>query len=219
MITPEQIESKMTHNFKNAIALTGGISTGKSTACSILKLHGYPIIDTDLIAHEVLEQSADEVVRIFGVEILYSRESSVDSSESKPQINRKKLGKIVFSDKEKLRLLESILHPKIRDCVIFEAQKFEAQGITYFIDIPLFFELQEKGKGYKIPRVLLIYAPSDLQLERIQKRDNLSADEARIRLSNQMDIEKKREKADFIIENTGNVRDLQTKIEAFLRQI
>ena len=223
----------MTHDFKNAIAITGGIATGKSTVCSILKLHGYPIIDTDLIAHDVLEQSANEVVRIFGDEILDSCESSADSGKSKgnshesklqinrkqTQINRKKLGKIVFTDKEKLRILESILHPKIRECVKIEAQKLKSQNIIYFIDIPLFFELQEQGRGYAISRVLLIYAPRDLQLEQIQKRDNLSIDEAKMRLSNQMDIESKKQKADFVIENTGNVRDLQTKIEAFLRQI
>lgn len=212
----------MTHDFKNAIAITGGIATGKSTVCSILKLHGYPIIDTDLIAHDVLEQSANEVVRIFGDEILDSCESSEDSGDSrksKLQINRKKLGKIVFADKEKLRILESILHPKIRECVKIEAQKLESQNIIYFIDIPLFFELQEQGRGYAISRVLLIYTPRDLQLERIQKRDNLSIDEAKTRLSNQMDIESKKQKADFVIENTGNVRDLQTKIEAFLKTI
>lgn len=212
----------MTHDFKNAIAITGGIATGKSTVCSILKLHGYPIIDTDLIAHDVLKQSANEVVRIFGDEILDSCESSEDSGdshESKLQINRTKLGKIVFADKEKLRILESILHPKIRECVKIEAQKLESQNIIYFIDIPLFFELQEQGRGYAISRVLLIYTPRDLQLERIQKRDNLSIDEAKMRLSNQMDIESKKQKADFVIENTGNVRDLQTKIEAFLKTI
>lgn len=219
----------MTHDFKNAIAITGGIATGKSTACSILKLHGYPIIDTDLIAHDVLEQSANEVVRIFGDEILDSCESSEDSGDShksklqinrkQTQINRKKLGKIVFADKEKLRILESILHPKIRECVKIEAQKLESQNIIYFIDIPLFFELQEQGRGYAISRVLLIYTPRDLQLERIQKRDNLSIDEAKTRLSNQMDIESKKQKADFVIENTSNVRDLQTKIEAFLKMI
>ena len=212
----------MTHDFKNAIAITGGIATGKSTVCSILKLHGYPIIDTDLIAHDVLEQSANEVVRIFGDEILDLCESSDDSGDShksKLQINRKKLGKIVFADKEKLRILESILHPKIRECVKIEAQKLESQNIIYFIDIPLFFELQEQGRDYAISRVLLIYTPRDLQLERIQKRDNLSIDEAKMRLSNQMDIESKKQKADFVIENTGNVRDLQTKIEVFLKKI
>ncbi|MGX2983702.1 dephospho-CoA kinase [Helicobacter sp. 23-1045] len=291
----------MTHEFKNAIALTGGIATGKSTACSILKLHGYPIIDTDLIAHEVLEQSKDKVVQIFGDEILldsaknaesphfviasersergnlidsatntsnchsehseesqknrdssiasqsqndkinadsadfvrdstdFVRDSAIDSAKiardsakikrKPPQINRKKLGAIVFSDKAKLRALESILHPKIRAVAEQKAQIFEAQNITYFIDIPLFYELQERGSGYAIPLTLLIYAPRDLQLARIQKRDNLSAESANLRLKNQIDIELKKQKADFIIENTGNIRDLQDKIEIFLQQI
>ena len=282
MKTTKQSTNNMQCKFKNAIAITGGIATGKSTACSILKLHGYPIIDTDLIAHEILEQSKDKVVAIFGDEILVdsanlsslqknnfplpcgeqnkisppplrrgikgvgklSNQTKIAESNAKnthpltpsareggqnadsarinrkqTQINRKKLGAIVFGDKEKLQILEAILHPKIRECVNRKAQKLESQGITYFIDIPLFFELQERGSGYKIPRVLLIYAPFNLQLARIQKRDNLSADEAKMRLNNQIDIEKKREKADFVIENTGTVRDLQGKIEAFLKQI
>ncbi len=205
--------------FKNAIALTGGIASGKSTACNILKLHRYSIIDTDSIAHNALEQSKDEVVGAFGTEILEcdSNDSSADSRKSK--INRKKLGAIVFSDKAKLAILESILHPKIRAEVKKQAQKLEAQNILYFIDIPLFFELKARGNGYEIPRSLLIYAPKELQLARMQKRDSLSANEAQNRLSNQMDIEAKRQMADFVIENTGNIRDLQSKIEAFLKQL
>lgn len=218
--------------FKNAIAITGGIATGKSTACNILKLHGYSIIDTDSIAHKALEQSKDEVVGAFGSKILEcdssidscvdSHDSSKDSrdlSKSNTRINRKKLGAIVFNDKAKLATLEAILHPKIRAEVKKQAQKLEAQGILYFIDIPLFFELKARGNGYEIPRTLLIYAPRELQLTRIQKRDNLSADEAKIRLANQMDIETKRHKADFVIENVGNIRDLQSKIEAFLKKL
>ncbi len=226
---------KTNASFKNAIAITGGIATGKSTACNILKLHGYSIIDTDSIAHKALEQSKDEIVGAFGSKILEcdSSESSVDSRESKlnlgesskdslksnSRINRKKLGAIVFNDKAKLATLEAILHPKIRAEVKKEAQKLESQGILYFIDIPLFFELKARNEGYEIPRTLLIYAPKELQLARIQKRDNLSADEAQTRLANQMDIEAKRQMADFVIENVGNIRDLQSKIEAFLKQL
>ncbi len=206
--------------FKNAIALTGGIATGKSTACNILKLHGYSIIDTDSIAHNMLEQSKDEVVGAFGTEILERDSSNLrESNKSNLRINRKKLGAIVFNNKAKLATLESILHPKIRAEVSRQAQNLDAQGILYFIDIPLFFELQSKGNGYEIPRSLLIYAPKELQLARMQKRDNLSANEAQNRLANQMDIEAKRQMADFVIENTSNIRDLQSKIEAFLKRL
>lgn len=200
-------------NFSHAIALTGGIATGKSTACNILKLHGYSIIDTDSIAHNLLEQSKDEILCAFGSEILECDEFN------KSKINRKKLGAIVFSDKVKLATLESILHPKIYAQVKCEAQKLEVQDILYFVDIPLFFELKARGNGYQIPRVLLIYAPRELQLVRIQKRDNLSLAEAQMRLSNQMDIESKKQMADFVIENTSNIRDLQGKIESFLREL
>ena len=220
----------MKQNFSNAIAITGGIATGKSTACNILRLYGYSIIDMDKISHEVLEESVGEVVGVFGSEILMDSAKNVESAmdcaknaesamDSSPKINRKKLGAIVFNDKAKLATLEAILHPKIRAEVAKKAQHLEAQNITYFIDIPIFFELKVRGEGYEIPRTLLIYAPRESQLARMQKRDNLSADEAQMRLSNQIDIEQKRQMADFVIENVGSVRELQGRIEAFLREI
>ena len=226
--------------FKNAIALTGGIATGKSTASNILRLYGYSVIDMDKISHEVLEASAGEVVSVFGSGILVDcaldsaknnldsatrmkvAESSLDSAkiaESTPKINRKKLGEIVFKNRAELAKLEAILHPKIRTEVEKKARDLEGQGILYFIDIPIFFELQAKGCGYEIPRVVLIYAPREVQLARMIKRDNLSVDSANARLNNQIDIEEKRHKADFVIENVGDVRDLQGKIEAFLKEL
>lgn len=195
-------------NFSNAIAITGGIASGKSTVCSLLKLYGYSIIDTDSIAHAMLDSSKDEVVGVFGDEILEAN-----------SINRKKLGEIVFKDKAKLCALEAILHPKIRIEVARQSQILESQNILYFVDIPLFFELKEKGNAYEIPRVLLIYAPKVLQIKRLQKRDNFSLESANARLSNQMDIETKKQSATFIIENTGSISDLQKKVERFLEQI
>ena len=245
--------------FNNAIALTGGIATGKSTASNILRLYGYTVIDMDTISHEALEVSAKEVVGVFGSGILvdsancvsgaestffchsehseesqkkiqnrdssqtkFAQNDNIDSAkiaESTPKINRKKLGEIVFKDRAELAKLEAILHPKIRTEVEKKARDLEGQGILYFIDIPIFFELQAKGCGYEIPRVVLIYAPREVQLARMQRRDNLSLDSANARLNNQIDIEEKRHKADFVIENVGDVRDLQGKIEAFLREM
>lgn len=216
-------------NFKNAIALTGGIATGKSTASNILRLYGYTVIDMDTISHEALEASAQEAVGVFGSGILVDSancvsgaESGLDSAkiaESSPKINRKKLGEIVFKNRVELAKLEAIIHPKIHAEVEKKAQILEAQNITYFIDIPIFFELQAKGYGYEIPRVVLIYAPREVQLARMIKRDNLSVDSANARLANQIDIEEKRHKADFVIENVGSVRELQNKIEAFLKEL
>lgn len=195
--------------FNNAIAITGGIASGKSTVCNLLKLYGYSIIDTDSIAHNALESSREAVIKAFGDEIL----------ESPLKINRKKLGEIVFKDKAKLALLESILHPQIRKEVTLQAQRLESQKILYFIDIPLFFELEARGDGYEIPRVLLVYTPAETQLKRMQKRDNLSVESATLRLSNQMDIELKRQRSTFIIENTGDIKSLQKQVEEFLKSL
>lgn len=198
-----------TSTFSNAIAITGGIASGKSTVCNLLKLYGYSIIDTDSIAHKILESSKDEVINAFGSDIL----------ESNANISRKKLGEIVFKNKAKLAMLESILHPKIRSEVTQKAQILESQQILYFIDIPLFFELKARNNGYEIPRVLLIYAPKELQLERLQKRDNLNAESAISRLDNQMDIEIKKQNATFIIENTSDIDELQKQVEKFLKSL
>lgn len=196
-------------DFNNAIAITGGIASGKSTVCNLLKLYGYSIIDTDSIAHNALESSREAIIKAFGDEIL----------ESPLKINRKKLGEIVFKDKAKLALLESILHPQIRKEVTLQAQRLESQKILYFIDIPLFFELEARGDGYEIPRVLLVYTPAETQLQRIQKRDNLSVESAALRLSNQMDIELKRQRSTFIIENTSDIKSLQKQVEEFLKSL
>lgn len=196
-------------DFNNAIAITGGIASGKSTVCNLLKLYGYSIIDTDSIAHNALESSREAIIKAFGDEIL----------ESPLKINRKKLGEIVFKDKAKLALLESILHPQIRKEVTLQAQRLESQKILYFIDIPLFFELEARGDGYEIPRVLLVYTPAETQLQRMQKRDNLSVESAALRLSNQMDIELKRQRSTFIIENTSDIKSLQKQVEEFLKSL
>lgn len=193
-------------SFKNAIALTGGIATGKSTASIFLKEFGFKIIDLDSISHEVLDLMQDLVVREFGSEILENN-----------HINRAKLAPIVFNDKSKLAILESILHPKIFEIALQKAQKLKNE--IYFIDIPILFELQAKGDfRYQCSKVLLIYAPRKLQLARLMKRNKLSENEANARLDSQIDIELKRKKADFIIENTSDLGNLKEKIRDFVKQ-
>ncbi|RAX51488.1 dephospho-CoA kinase [Helicobacter sp. 16-1353] len=194
-----------------AIVVTGGIGTGKSTACNLLKLYGYAMIDADKISHNILSNAKDEIIEIFGNGIL-----DVNGVE----IDRKKLGKIVFNYKEKMKILENILHPKIRWEIFNEAQTLESHKKPYFIDIPLFFEANAKDKNaYPIDKILLIYSPRELQIARITKRDNLKIDEAQMRIQAQMDIELKRKMATFIIENTKDLPFLQSQIESFLKNI
>lgn len=191
-----------------AIALTGGIGTGKSTAGNLIKLYGYALIDADTIAHSALNDSAIEVAKAFGGEIV--RNGAID---------RKMLGNIVFSDKSKREILQKILHPKIKAEILRQARALESRQKPYFVDIPLFFETRESGDGYPISKVLLIYAPREMQLSRLLARDNLTPAEAQSRIDAQMDIEEKRNLADFVIENTGNLAHLQAQIERFLEGI
>ncbi|NPA81843.1 MAG: dephospho-CoA kinase [Epsilonproteobacteria bacterium] len=188
--------------FKNAILLTGGIATGKSSVCNFLKLHGFSIIDADKIAHEVLDENASKISEMFGDE--YVKDGRVD---------RRKLGELVFSDKDKKSSLEALLHPLIEDKIKKEALKLEKFNVPYIVDIPLFFET---GKRYDIKPVVVVYAPKELQIERLVKREGYDLSHAKSRVESQIDIEKKRQEADFVIDNSKDIKHLQKEVDRFL---
>lgn len=190
--------------FKNAIALTGGISTGKSTVCNLLKLHGFLIIDADKIAHKLLDENSIKIEEMFGKQYVENG-----------KVLRKELGKIIFSNEENKLKLEALLHPLIKLEIIKEAKICEEQNKPYFIDIPLFFEKMH----YPISRSIVVYTPKDLQVERLQKRDNISKEEALLKISNQMDIEKKKELSTYIIDNSQNLKHLQEEVEKLIGEI
>ncbi|RXJ57956.1 dephospho-CoA kinase [Candidatus Marinarcus aquaticus] len=184
--------------FKHAIALTGGIATGKSTVCSLLKLHGFLTIDADKIAHKLLDQHSSTIASMFG-------EQYVENGK----VLRKELGKIIFSNEEEKLKLEAFIHPLIKEEIEKEAVVFEKAGKPYFVDIPLFFEKMH----YPIPKSVVVYTPKDLQVKRLMKRDNISQEEALLKISNQMDIEKKKELADLVIDNSSSLVHLQDEVE------
>jgi dephospho-CoA kinase len=184
--------------FKHAIALTGGIATGKSTVCSLLKLHGFLTIDADKIAHKLLDIHSSTIASMFGQQ--YVKEGKV---------LRKELGKIIFSNEEAKLKLEAFIHPLIKEEIEKEAVIFEEQGKPYFIDIPLFFEKMH----YNIERSVVVYTPKSLQIQRLMKRDNISQEEALLKISNQMDIEKKKELATYVIDNSSSLKHLQNEVE------
>ena len=192
--------------FKLAIVITGSIGSGKSTVCEILREHGFEIIDADSIAHEQLNLCASEVAAEFGDEVL-----------SGGKIDRKKLGALAFKDAEKLKILERILHPKIRLEILSRAAKLESAGRTYFVDIPLFFERRDAYKEFS--RVAVVYAPKDTLISRVMKRNGLSYDAAKHRVELQIDIEQKRAAANFTIENAGDFENLKNETLKFLSEI
>ncbi|MBD3789538.1 MAG: dephospho-CoA kinase [Campylobacterales bacterium] len=184
--------------FKYAIALTGGIATGKSSATIILSLYGFRFIDADKIAHQILDEQSFAIGEMFGKELVY--EGKVD---------RKALGKIVFSDPVKRKELEAFLHPLIYEEIECQALIQEEFRKPYIIDIPLFFE----GERYPIEKSLVIYTPKEEQLKRLMRRDGYDEAEARKRIDLQMDIELKRQKATYVIDNSGDLKQLQHECE------
>ncbi|WP_441749621.1 dephospho-CoA kinase [Helicobacter pylori] len=192
---------------KNAIALTGGIGTGKSTTIKILESQGYQILDADKIAHQLLQEHRFEIAQHFGPDIL-----------EKGILNRKKLGAIVFQNANELKWLEDFLHPLIRECMLQKAYELEKNHQAYFLDIPLFFEVGGK-KCYPVSKVVLIYTPRVLQIERLLERDKLKEAEILQRLACQMDIEQKRALSDYIIDNSSSLKDLNKQVERFLKTL
>jgi dephospho-CoA kinase len=190
--------------FKNAIALTGGISTGKSTVCNLFKLHGFLTIDADIIAHRLLDENSNKIASMFGEQYVQNG-----------KVLRKELGKIIFSNEENKLKLEALLHPLIKEQIIKESKIFEEQNKPYFVDIPLFFEKM----SYPIPKSLVIYTPKELQIQRLMKRDNIDENEAKLKISNQMDIEEKRKLADMVIDNSQNLKHLQNEVERIIGEI
>jgi len=190
--------------FKNAIALTGGIATGKSTVCNLLSIRGFVIIDADKIAHKLLDENSAKIEKLFGKE--YVKDNKV---------LRKELGKIIFSNEKNKLKLEALLHPLIFEEISKQAKIYEKQNRAYIIDIPLFFEKMH----YPISKSLLIYTPKDLQIKRLMKRDNIDENEAKLKISNQMDIEEKKALANFIIDNSKDLKHLENEVEIFVSKI
>ncbi|HHD77620.1 MAG TPA: dephospho-CoA kinase [Campylobacteraceae bacterium] len=188
----------------NAIALTGGIATGKSSVCSLLSLYGFKIIDADKIAHAKLDESLPQIAERFGEQFVIGG-----------RVDRKKLGGVIFSDEEARQDLEKLLHPMIREEIVAQSEVCEAKKIPYILDIPLFFE---KG-NYLIEEVAVVYCTPEQQIERLLQREGYTIEEAQSRIGAQLPIETKREKATFVIDNSADLKHLQRETERFLAYI
>ena len=191
-------------NFANAIVLTGGIATGKSTVSNLFMLHGFLTIDADKIAHKLLNKYYIDIAKLFGNQYIMNGE-----------VLRKKLGNLIFNNiKEKIKL-ENFIHPKIKDEIIKEASLFEEKQKPYLIDIPLFFE----NKNYNIIQSIVVYTSKEIQLKRLISRDKCTYDEALMKINNQMDIEKKKLLSTFIIDNNTTLKNLQNEVERIKKEL
>lgn len=190
--------------FSHAIALTGGIATGKSTVASLFMMHGFLTIDADKIAHNILDENVSKITELFGEKYIKDN-----------KVNRKELGNLIFNDVIQKKKLENFIHPLIKQQIIKDARIFEEQKKPYLIDIPLFFE----NKNYDIKNSIVVYTPKEIQISRLMARDNSSQDEALSRINNQMDIEDKKKLATYIIDNSLNLKNLQNEVERVKKEL
>ncbi len=199
------------------IGLTGGIGTGKSTISQILREKKFPVIDLDIISHEVIKfpKVIKKIVENFGKEIL-ENSSNFENKNNEIQVSREKLGKIIFENREKRLLLNSIMHPEILRVMREQVSKYKKNNKIVFVEIQLLFEVQwEKEFDY----ILLVSAKKSTQIRRILERDNRSENDALNIINSQMSLEEKRKRSDFVIENDGNIEELKEKIDTFLEYL
>lgn len=177
--------------------LTGGIATGKSTISGMFREAGAVIVDADRIAHEVVEKGQpawEEIKAHFGDRILLPG----------GEIDRERLGGIVFHNEQQKENLNRIVHPFVfqkMEAEIEDARLADPRSIV-ILDVPL---LIETGMHQALPAVILAYIPEDMQLARLMARDGLSEADALARIRSQMPIDSKQQIADMVIDNSGSL--------------
>jgi len=187
------------------VGLTGGIGSGKTTVSNLFTELGVPVIDTDVIARELVDDKhvLAEIVNFFGKAIL----------DHNNKLDRTILAKLVFDTAENKQKLEDILHPKIRITVNEKTHQLVTSNYPppyTIIVIPL---LIETNFNQIIDRTLVVIADEENRVERIKQRDNRNMDEIRAIISAQTTDRKRLNSADDIIENNSNINELNIKTQ------
>lgn len=182
------------------IAISGNIASGKSQVEQFLEESGFKVYDSDKIAHDVL----NDITEFYGYDVF-----------SEGKIDRKKLGKLVFSDSSIKQKLEKLTHPKIKQIIlkIFEENKNEK---FIFVSVPL---LYEAGFDNIFDKVIFISVDEDIQLKRLMTRNGLSKEDALARINSQQSQKEKMLKADYIIENNKSINDLKIAVEQLINSL
>ncbi len=189
------------------IGITGGIASGKSNVCSVIRAHGYKIIDCDKISYlETLKGGRlyEAIIKGFGASIL----------DSNLEIDRKALGRIIFSSKEKRELLDSITHPIILEEVKRQIKELKEELI--FVEVPLLYEAKfDSICDY----VICVYLKASEQIKRLMAREGIDREYAKSKIASQMSLEKKKELSDFVIDSSGSFAETKKNIEKVLERI
>ncbi|MGM8213806.1 dephospho-CoA kinase [Virgibacillus sp. W0430] len=191
------------------IGLTGSIATGKSTVSAMISKLSIPVIDADQIARDVVipgKTAYRSIIETFGEHVLNRDET----------INRKKLGKLIFSNEEKRRQLNKIIHPEIRKEMLQQRDALIKAGEECVVlDIPLLFESKLM---HFVDKIIVVYVDEKTQLDRLMKRDETDYEEAKSRIQAQIPVSKKAEMADAIIDNSQSQQSSYEQLVAILKK-
>lgn len=189
------------------IGLTGGIASGKSTVSTMLKEMNITVVDADIEARLAVmkgEPAYFKIIEEFGADIL------LDNGE----IDRQKLGSIIFHQAEKRQMLNEIVHPEVRKRMSNQAERAEKNGeAVVVLDIPLLFESK---LTYMVDKTLLVYVDAETQLQRLIARNNLSVEDAEARIRSQLPLSDKVKLADAVIDNNGSIEDTKKQLNQVL---
>lgn len=192
------------------IGLTGGIATGKSTVSQLIKKQGFPVIDADVIAREIVAPGSPvlaDIAEAFGPQVL----------TEEGDLNRARLAAQVFGDPAKLKRLNAMTHPAILAKIQMAIRALEKEGIrVVFLEVPLLFE---SGMDKLCEAVIVVTASPEIQLERLQYRDGLREEDGRKRLAAQWKEEKKRALGDYVLDNSGHIIDTESRLREILKRL
>lgn len=187
------------------IAIAGNIASGKTAVEGFFKEKGFDVIDTDKIAHDLLNSNADEIIRTF---------QGINISDN-GVIDRKKLGEVVFSNYAQRKKLENIIHPLIRKSLEeYFIQNSDKKVIL--VAIPLVFEAKMEDLFDKI---IFVFADDETRLERLMARNSLSKEDALKRINSQMSQFMKLEESDYVFHNNGTLENLKNQVNDFCTKI
>jgi dephospho-CoA kinase len=194
-----------------SFGLTGGIASGKSTVAAIFQELGAAIIDADQIAHELIRAGSPvfaEIVSRFGTEIL----------DASGQVNRKRLGEVVFADAAERAALNAIIHPAImiRRQELIAGYEGSDPGAVVISDAALIYEAHIEGYFLKI---IVAWCRPEQQLERLVSKTGLSREQAERRIVAQMPAEEKRRRADYVIDCSGNIEETKRQVTALYPEL
>ncbi len=191
------------------VGICGSSGSGKSTVCDFFRKRGVPVLDCDEIYHELVSHPTKcllELADVFGENII-----------SDGALDRKALGKIVFSDKAKLLKLNEISHRHVKNELDERINSLSEEEYEFcLIDAPMLFEA---GLEKKCDLVCSVISSEDIQIRRICERDNIKPEEAKSRLKNQISPNELRNRSDLVIENLGNITDLERYCYILLEKI